>query len=212
MSHWNSFVCNHKSVLPEGLHRFAHFMKETSNSPFLCCWTFSLIETATHLWSISFLQKEKNLLILCFFEGSMALGEIKNLKKLPKHPNLVQYRGYHFHSDSFWIAMEFCDMGDLSEYYRRYYPEKIPLAHQIHFMYQVILLTPHKKQNTKNCRGWNWKYICQDKHKKTRPCGCPCCPSLIPVEMKRFPSTIQRLVILFQLASLALFSDGILRP
>ena len=34
--------------------------------------------------------------------------------------------------------MEFCDMGDLSEYYKKHYPERVPLAHQVHFMYQVI--------------------------------------------------------------------------
>ena len=69
--------------------------------------------------------------------GSMAFGEIKNLQKLPHHPNLVKYIGYHFHNDSFWLFMEFCDMGDISEHYKKNYPAKIPLAHQIHFMYQV---------------------------------------------------------------------------
>ncbi len=66
----------------------------------------------------------------------MALGEIKNLQRLPHHPNLVQYKGYHFHNDAFWLFMEYCDMGDISDHYKKHYP-KIPLAHQIHFMYQV---------------------------------------------------------------------------
>ena len=83
---------------------------------------------------------------MLYWLGSMALAEIKNLKKLPQHPNLVQYSGYHFHSDSFWVAMEFCDMGDLSEYYKKHYPERVPLAHQVHFMYQVI----SKDQKEKN--------------------------------------------------------------
>ncbi len=78
----------------------------------------------------------------------MALGEIKNLEKLPHHPNLVQYRGYHFHQDAFWLFMEFCDMGDISEYYKKNFPQKIPMAHQIHFMYQV-------GKNDKASCSWN---------------------------------------------------------
>ena len=87
---------------------------------------------------------EKWLLICCSkqlicwsLSGAVAFAEIKNLEKLPHHPNLVQYKGYHFHNESFWLYMEFCDMGDISEYYKKYYPAKIPLAHQMHFMYQV---------------------------------------------------------------------------
>ncbi len=83
-----------------------------------------------------------------FFAAQVAMGEIKNLEHLPKHPNLVQYKGYHMRKDAFWVVIEFCDMGDLSDYYKKYFPSKIPLAHQIHFMYQVreqflfTLLTP----------------------------------------------------------------------
>ncbi len=87
-------------------------------------------ECLPHLWSV---------ISVCsvLFAGAIAMGEIKNLEHLPQHPNLVQYKGYHFHKDAFWVVIEFCDMGDLSDYYKKYFPAKIPLAHQIHFMYQV---------------------------------------------------------------------------
>ena len=80
--------------------------------------------------------------IFFLFAGKIAMGEIKNLELLPQHPNLVQYKGYHFRKDAFWVVIEFCDMGDLSDYYKKYFPTKIPLAHQIHFMYQVNTYIP----------------------------------------------------------------------
>ena len=49
-------------------------------------------------------------------DGYMAMQEIKHFNRLPGHPNLVQLLDFHYKDKSFWMVMDFSDVGDLDVY------------------------------------------------------------------------------------------------
>ena len=49
-------------------------------------------------------------------DGYMAMQEIKHFDRLPGHPNLVQLLDFHYKDKSFWMVMDFSDVGDLDFY------------------------------------------------------------------------------------------------
>ncbi|XP_013421639.1 uncharacterized protein LOC106181717 [Lingula anatina] len=73
--------------------------------------------------------------------GSTALSEIKVLQKLPSHQNLIRFLDYHFSQDSFWIVMDFCNMGEMKEYFVAHAP--IDLATKVDFMRQIAAALVH---------------------------------------------------------------------
>ena len=52
-------------------------------------------------------------------KGAEAMKEIKNFQKLESHPNIIYLYDFHYRDQCFWMIMEFCDGGDLSEFMKK---------------------------------------------------------------------------------------------
>ena len=65
--------------------------------------------------------------------GSIAIAELKNFMFLKKHPHFVKMRHCNFQNNAVWIVMEFCEGGDLEQYFRRVNPS---IQEQLDLMFQ----------------------------------------------------------------------------
>lgn len=77
--------------------------------------------------------KELNALGNLGGKGAMGMDEIKKLQLISAHKHIVQLLDYFFQNQSFWIVMEYCDVGDLDRYmceYRPRTPAIVKLVHQ----------------------------------------------------------------------------------
>lgn len=54
---------------------------------------------------------------------SCVLTEIKNIQRIKSHPNIVQLFDFAYFNSAFWMIMEYCDLGDLAEYFKKYNPD-----------------------------------------------------------------------------------------
>ncbi|XP_031562348.1 uncharacterized protein LOC116298089 [Actinia tenebrosa] len=73
--------------------------------------------------------------------GSDAMTEIKNLQKLPSHPHIVKFFDSFFQANSFWMVMEFCNFGNLKQYFDKYKP--IDFVTKVEFMQQAASAIRH---------------------------------------------------------------------
>ena len=64
-------------------------------------------------------------------KGAIALKEIKNFQHITPHKHIVKMLDYDYGSKSFWIIMEYCDLGDLDHYMQRFH---------FRFLYFVFVL------------------------------------------------------------------------
>ncbi|CAH1779261.1 unnamed protein product, partial [Owenia fusiformis] len=64
------------------------------------------------------------------------MEEIKILQKLTDHANVVKFHDFHFLKKSFWLVMEFCDGGDLENYFKKV-EGKLDIAVKVDFMHQL---------------------------------------------------------------------------
>ena len=53
-------------------------------------------------------------------KGAIALKEIKNFQHITPHKHIVKMLDFDYASKSFWIVMEYCDLGDLNGYMQRF--------------------------------------------------------------------------------------------
>ena len=56
-------------------------------------------------------------------------NDIENLDKIPKHRNLVNILHHEAAGGEYWIFMEFCDLGDLRNFFRKNKPDLIFKVH-----------------------------------------------------------------------------------
>ena len=77
----------------------------------------------------------------------MAVKEIRALEHAPKHDHVVHVVGYTFHENFAYIAMEFCDLGDMEGYVKR--RKGLSMQEKVLIMYQCAcgLNTMHTLKN-----------------------------------------------------------------
>ena len=73
-------------------------------------------------------------------DGYMAMQEIKNFDRLPGHPNLVQLLDFHYKDKSFWMVMDFSDVGDLDDYVCQKNPD---FDEKLRLMFQCACAIAH---------------------------------------------------------------------
>ena len=62
-------------------------------------------------------------------------NDIENVDKIPKHRNLVNILHHEAENGEYWIFMEFCDLGDLRNYFRKNTPD---MTFKVHVMLESI--------------------------------------------------------------------------
>ena len=79
-------------------------------------------------------------------KGSMAMVEIKNFQQLENHPNIVHLYDFHYRNNSFWMVMEFCDLGDLEQYMKK---TRLDTAALLNIMYECAdaIAYMHSRKN-----------------------------------------------------------------
>ena len=65
--------------------------------------------------------------------GSVAISELRNFLFLKKHPHFVKMLYCDFRKNAVWIVMEFCEGGNLEQYFKRVNP---PIEAQLDLMFQ----------------------------------------------------------------------------
>ena len=51
------------------------------------------------------------------------MTEIKNFQNIKPHQNLVSMLNFHYMRNSFWLIMDYCDLGDMQQYFRENNPD-----------------------------------------------------------------------------------------
>ena len=89
--------------------------------------------------------------------GPVAMTEIKHFQYLQKHPHIVKLHDFDYKINSFWIIMEFCDVGDLEWYYYEKTPDinetkdiMFQCASAVHFMHSRTKPAVHRDIKPQN--------------------------------------------------------------
>ena len=65
--------------------------------------------------------------------GADTMTEIKHFRSVQNHPHIVELYDCHNKEKTIWMIMEYCDAGDLEQYYKKQIPD---IAQQLNIMYQ----------------------------------------------------------------------------
>ena len=65
--------------------------------------------------------------------GADAMVEIKHFQSVQNHPHIVALLDFHYKENAIWMIMEYCDAGDLENYFIKHSPD---MTEQVNIMYQ----------------------------------------------------------------------------